>query len=73
LNKWKPGSVLYVNYGSVTVMTNHHLNEFAWGIANSKLPFLWIMRPDVVMGEDTSNLPEEFLAEVKDRGQRIHN
>ncbi|KAK2388605.1 linamarin synthase [Trifolium repens] len=68
LNKWKPGSVLYVNYGSVTVMTNHHLNEFAWGIANSKLPFLWIMRPDVVMGEDTSNLPEEFLAEVKDRG-----
>ncbi|KAK2388608.1 linamarin synthase [Trifolium repens] len=73
LNKWKPDSVLYVNYGSVTVMTNHHLNEFAWGIANSKLPFLWIMRPDVVMGEDTSNLPEEFLAEVKDRGQRIHN
>jgi hypothetical protein len=49
-------------------MTNHHLNEFAWGIANSKLPFLWIMRPDVVMGEDTSSLPEEFLDEVKDRG-----
>ncbi|CAJ2651356.1 unnamed protein product [Trifolium pratense] len=68
LNKWKPDSVLYVNYGSITVMTNHHLNEFAWGIANSKLPFLWIMRPDAVMGEETSNLPQEFLDEVKDRG-----
>lgn len=68
LNKWRSSSVLYVNYGSVTTMTNHHLKEFAWGIANSKVPFLWIMRPDVVMGEETSNLPHEFLDEVKDRG-----
>ncbi|CAI8597735.1 unnamed protein product [Vicia faba] len=68
LDKWKPSSVLYVNYGSVTVMTNHHLKEFAWGIANSKIPFLWIMRSDVVMGEETSSLPQEFLDEVKDRG-----
>ncbi|WJX32932.1 7-deoxyloganetin glucosyltransferase [Trifolium repens] len=68
LNKWKPKSVLYINYGSIAVMTKYHLNEFAWGIANSKLPFLWIMRPDIVIGEDTSNLPEEFLDEVKDRG-----
>ncbi|CAI8597738.1 unnamed protein product [Vicia faba] len=68
LNKRKPSSVLYVNYGSVTVMTNHHLKEFAWGIANSKVPFLWIMRSDVVMGEETSSLPQEFLDEVKDRG-----
>jgi len=68
LNQWKTCSVLYVNYGSVTVMTDHHLKEFAWGIANSKLPFLWIMRPDVVMGEETSTLPQDFLDEVKDRG-----
>ena len=68
LNKWKPSSVLYVNYGSVTVMTDYHLKEFAWGIANSKLPFLWIMRPDVVMGEEISTLPQDFLEEVKDRG-----
>ncbi|XP_058755751.1 linamarin synthase 1-like [Vicia villosa] len=68
LNKWEPCSVLYINYGSITVITNYHLKEFAWGIANSKLPFLWIMRPDVVMGEKTSTLPKEFLDEVKDRG-----
>ncbi|XP_058781760.1 linamarin synthase 1-like [Vicia villosa] len=67
LNKWEACSVLYINYGSITVMTDHHLREFAWGIANSKLPFLWIMRSDVVIG-GTTTLPQEFLDEVKDRG-----
>ncbi|KAL5076272.1 hypothetical protein RYX36_015256 [Vicia faba] len=67
LNKWEPYSVLYINYGSIAVMSDHHLKEFAWGIANSNLPFLWIMRPDVVMGE-TTTLPQEFLDEIKDRG-----
>jgi hypothetical protein len=68
LNKLKPCSVLYINYGSITVMTDYHLKEFAWGIANSKLIFLWIMRPDVVIGEENLHLPQEFLDEVKDRG-----
>jgi len=68
LNKWKTCSIFYINSGSITVMIDHHLKEFAWGIANSKLPFLWIMRPDVVMGEETSTLPQDFLDEVKDRG-----
>lgn len=50
LNQREPKSVVYVNYGSVTVMSDYHLKEFAWGLANSKHPFLWIVRPDVVMG-----------------------
>ncbi|MBA0685643.1 hypothetical protein Goari_013296 [Gossypium aridum] len=48
-------------------MSDYHLREFAWGLANSKHPFLWIVRPDVVMGE-SAVLPEEFFEEVKDRG-----
>ncbi|CAN6278976.1 unnamed protein product [Urochloa humidicola] len=28
-------SVVYVNYGSITVMSNQQLLEFAWGLANS--------------------------------------
>jgi UDP:flavonoid glycosyltransferase YjiC (YdhE family) len=67
LDKWEPKSIVYVNYGSVTVMTQQHLKEFAWGLANSKHPFLWIVRPDVVMG-DSAILPEEFFEETKDRG-----
>ncbi|MBA0851250.1 hypothetical protein Goshw_016087 [Gossypium schwendimanii] len=49
LNTMEPKSVVYVNYGSITVMSNHHLKEFAWGLANSKYPFLWVVRPDLVI------------------------
>ncbi|KAK8479645.1 hypothetical protein V6N13_021261 [Hibiscus sabdariffa] len=66
LNQREPESVVYVNYGSVTVMSDYHLKEFAWGLANSKHSFLWIVRPDVVMGESAA-LPEEFFEEIKDR------
>ena len=43
----EPMSVVYVNFGSVTVMTPQQLLEFAWGLADSKKPFLWIMRPEI--------------------------
>ncbi|KAL6222906.1 hypothetical protein ACLB2K_006296 [Fragaria x ananassa] len=67
LDRWEPNSVVYVNYGSVTVMTDQHLKEFAWGLANRKHPFLWVVRLDVVKS-DSIMLPDEFLKEVKDRG-----
>jgi UDP:flavonoid glycosyltransferase YjiC (YdhE family) len=67
LDRWEPKSVVYVNYGSITVMTKQHLKEFAWGLANSKHPFLWIVRPDVVMG-DSAILSQDFFEETKDRG-----
>ncbi|PKI66212.1 hypothetical protein CRG98_013380 [Punica granatum] len=66
LDQREPDSVLYVNYGSITVMSDEHLIEFAWGLANSKHPFLWVIRPDLVKG-DSVNLPQEFLEETQDR------
>ncbi|XP_057496081.1 linamarin synthase 2-like [Actinidia eriantha] len=66
LDQREPNSVVYVNYGSVTVMSEEHLREFAWGLANSKCSFLWVVRPDIVMG-DSAILPEEFLEEIKGR------
>ncbi|KAJ3697560.1 hypothetical protein LUZ61_001265 [Rhynchospora tenuis] len=61
------GSTVFVNFGSVTVMTNQQLVEFAWGLANSGYDFLWITRPDLVRG-DTAVLPQEFLDQTKERG-----
>jgi UDP:flavonoid glycosyltransferase YjiC (YdhE family) len=60
-------SVVYVNFGSITVMTPEKLLEFAWGLANSKKPFLWIIRPDLVIG-GSSILSSEFENEILDRG-----
>ncbi|XP_074263056.1 7-deoxyloganetin glucosyltransferase-like [Silene latifolia] len=67
LDSYDPNSVVYVNFGSVTVMTNDQLVEFAWGLANSHQPFLWITRPDLIFG-DSAVLPPEFLEVVKGRG-----
>ncbi|XP_010676160.2 7-deoxyloganetin glucosyltransferase [Beta vulgaris subsp. vulgaris] len=67
LDSYEPNSVVYVNFGSITVMTNDQLIEFAWGLANSNQPFLWIARPDLVIG-DSAVLPPDFLEETKNRG-----
>lgn len=67
LDKWGPNSVVYVNYGSTTFMSEEYFKEFAWGLANTNCPFLWMVRPDVMMG-DSTNLPELFFIETKDRG-----
>lgn len=66
LNSKEPNSVVYVNFGSITVMTPNQMVEFAWGLANSKQTFLWIIRPDLVAG-DSAILPPEFLEETKER------
>ncbi|KAJ4781462.1 Glycosyltransferase [Rhynchospora pubera] len=60
-------SVVYVNFGSLTTVTNEQLTEFAWGLANSEYAFMWIIRPDLVRG-DSAKLPAEFLEATKDRG-----
>nr|WAQ79834.1 iridoid UDP-glucosyltransferase [Gardenia jasminoides] len=67
LNSKKAGSVAYVNFGSITVMTEDQLAEFAGGLANSMQNFLWIIRPDLVNG-GPAVLPPEFLIATKDRG-----
>ncbi|KAF2320361.1 hypothetical protein GH714_027275 [Hevea brasiliensis] len=67
LDSQEPGSVVYVNFGSIAVMTPFKLAEFAWGLANSNKPFLWIARPDLVTG-DSVVLSSEFVAETKERG-----
>ncbi|CAA2958277.1 7-deoxyloganetin glucosyltransferase-like [Olea europaea subsp. europaea] len=67
LNPKKRNSVVYVNFGSITVLTPQQLVEFAWGLANSKKNFVWIIRSDIVVG-DSANLPSEFVEETKERG-----
>ncbi|KAL5563913.1 hypothetical protein UlMin_033660 [Ulmus minor] len=67
LDSKEPNSVVYVNFGSGSVMTPEQLVELAWGLANSEKAFLWIIRPDLVIGA-TSILPPEFSKETNERG-----
>lgn len=67
LDSKEQNSVVYVNFGSITALTENQLVEFAWGLANSKRPFLWVIRPDIV-NEATAVITQEFVEETKDRG-----
>ncbi|KAJ8619122.1 hypothetical protein MRB53_015308 [Persea americana] len=67
LDRKEPGSVVYVDFGSITVMTPQQLTEFAWGLANSNHPFLWVIRPDLVEG-DSAMLPDGFVEMTQGRG-----
>ncbi|XP_039115499.1 7-deoxyloganetin glucosyltransferase-like [Dioscorea cayenensis subsp. rotundata] len=64
----KEGSVVYVNFGSITVMSNKQMVEFAWGLANCGHDFLWVIRSDLVKGENAV-LPEEFFNEITESGR----
>ncbi|KAF6165206.1 hypothetical protein GIB67_007191 [Kingdonia uniflora] len=59
-------SVLYVSFGSIAVVTAKQLLEFWYGIVNSDKPFLWVMRPDSIIGEH--QILEELMLATKERG-----
>ncbi|KAD4386283.1 hypothetical protein R6Q59_009531 [Mikania micrantha] len=67
LDSKEQSSVVYVNFGSITVMTSQQLVEFGWGLAKSNYSFLWVIRPDLVIGE-SAVLPPELMAEISGRG-----
>ncbi|GAB4851564.1 hypothetical protein Ancab_030966 [Ancistrocladus abbreviatus] len=58
-------SVLYVSFGSLAAISEDQFLEVAWGLANSKQPFLWVIRPGLVRGSEGSHpLPDELLETI---------
>ncbi|XXG61202.1 hypothetical protein AAC387_Pa04g2916 [Persea americana] len=66
LDRFDPASVVYVNFGSITVLTPEQVKEFAWGLANCNHPFVWVIRPDLVSGE-SAVLPPSFVDQTRER------
>ncbi|OEL20603.1 7-deoxyloganetin glucosyltransferase [Dichanthelium oligosanthes] len=66
LDTQEAGSVVYINFGSHTLMTPEQLAEFAWGLAASGHPFLWSIRDDNVV-RSFGGLPPAFVAETAGR------
>lgn len=60
-------SVVYVNFGSVVVIADEKIAELAWVLTARGFHFLWILRPDIVMG-GSAKLPNCFLEETKGKG-----
>ncbi|KAI7757118.1 hypothetical protein M8C21_021054 [Ambrosia artemisiifolia] len=65
LNKYPPKSVLYVSFGSIVKVDESQFLEIAWGLANSKQPFLWVVRPRSIEGSEwLEPLPNGFLDRI---------
>ena len=69
LDKQNCNSVIYVSLGSLAFMDVKELVEMAWGLANSKQPFLWVVRPGSIRGAKWIEiLPEGFKENIGERG-----
>jgi hypothetical protein len=69
LDTQTPNSVLYVSFGSLAAVNETEFLEMAWGLLHSNQPFLWVVRPGLVRGSESSeSLPDGFLEMVGKRG-----
>ncbi|KAM3692038.1 hypothetical protein ACJW31_08G057600 [Castanea mollissima] len=69
LDEQMHNSIIYVSLGSIASMKKKELAEMAWGLANSKQPFLWVVRPDQTDDSEwKESLPDSFKEAVGDRG-----
>ncbi|KAL9415889.1 hypothetical protein AB3S75_039146 [Citrus x aurantiifolia] len=69
LNNQAPNSVLYASLGSIVSMDKKELKEMAWGLYNSKQPFLWVIRPSSTSASSGIELlPERFEEAVGENG-----
>ncbi|XP_048226413.1 UDP-glucose iridoid glucosyltransferase-like isoform X2 [Ricinus communis] len=72
LDKQIPNSVLYISLGSVASIDETELAEMACGLANSKQPFLWVIRPGSIHGSEWIELlPEGFIGTTKQQGHIV--
>ena len=60
-NNWldsnKAGSVVYVSFGSIANLKEEQMTELAFGLSNSNLSFLWVIR-----ASEETKLPMDFLS-----------
>ncbi|KAL3719997.1 hypothetical protein ACJRO7_004910 [Eucalyptus globulus] len=72
LDKQTHNSVIYVSLGSIAHLDQNQLSEMAWGLANSKQPFLRVIRPGSILGSEwIESMDEEFKECVKERGSIV--
>ncbi|XP_021894586.1 UDP-glucose iridoid glucosyltransferase-like [Carica papaya] len=69
LDKQAQNSVIYISLGSIASMDAKETEEMAWGLANSKQPFLWVIRSGPIVGSEwIESFPKDFKDSVGERG-----
>ncbi|KAJ9537996.1 hypothetical protein OSB04_030729 [Centaurea solstitialis] len=76
--------MVYISFGSMVVLSQEQLTEMAFGVFNSRVSFLWVMRKgdtsflwvmrkgDTSTGMKCGGLPEGFSEAGGERGIEVH-
>lgn len=67
LDKQRSNSVLYVSFGTEAFLSQDDITELAFGLEQSEIPFLWILRRTSHWNE-SEMLPAGFKERVEGRG-----
>ncbi|KAK7269885.1 hypothetical protein RIF29_22671 [Crotalaria pallida] len=69
LNLKPDSSVIYISFGSLTVLSSEQKESIAKALKKTKHPFLWVIKEGTVVGEEPKPpLPKEFMEETKEQG-----
>uniref|UniRef100_A0ACD5YFP2 Uncharacterized protein n=1 Tax=Avena sativa TaxID=4498 RepID=A0ACD5YFP2_AVESA len=71
LDSMKPGSVIFVSFGSLACTIPQQLVELGLGLEASKKPFIWVIKAGAKFPEVEEWLADGFEERVKDRGMII--
>ncbi|CAL0300349.1 unnamed protein product [Lupinus luteus] len=72
LNSKPPSSVVYISFGSLAYLPQKQVDEIAFGLLNSKVSFLWVLKPPPKdWNVQPHVLPHGFLEETSDKGKVV--
>ncbi|XP_016562266.1 UDP-glycosyltransferase 83A1 [Capsicum annuum] len=71
LDQQPDNSVIYVAFGSFTILDLTQFQELALGLESSKKRFLWVVREDLILDGGDSAYPKGFKDRVGSRGHIV--
>uniref|UniRef100_A0A0A0KUF9 UDP-glucosyltransferase n=1 Tax=Cucumis sativus TaxID=3659 RepID=A0A0A0KUF9_CUCSA len=71
LDQKAPCSVIYIAFGSFTVLDKTQFQELALGLELTGKPFLWVVRPDITEENPNNVFPLGFQERIESRGKIV--
>ncbi|XP_019417691.1 PREDICTED: cinnamate beta-D-glucosyltransferase-like [Lupinus angustifolius] len=72
LNSRPLASVVYISFGSIVHLPQKQVDEIAYGLVNSKVSFLWVLKPPHKHLELQPHfLPNGFIEETSNKGKVV--
>ncbi|XP_027075756.1 gallate 1-beta-glucosyltransferase 84A24-like [Coffea arabica] len=72
LDSKPPSSVAYISFGSVVFLKQEQVTEIAYGLLNSGVSFMWVMKPpEKLYSSKPHVLPDGFWEKVGDKGKVV--